>query len=523
VKKRPAVIFLVLLGGVLFAIGVVAAFGLARLPPRDPGPYSAAVPVADDAPLDHMLAATLAEHPDESGFRLVADGVEAFALRALSARSAQRSLDVQYYIWHADVTGVLLIHELLNAADRGVRVRVLLDDLDAHAKNFELVAIDAHPNIEVRIFNPFATREGVAGKLIEGVSRFSRLERRMHNKAWIADNRVAIAGGRNIGDEYFTASEHVNFIDLDFELIGPAVNEMSAAFDRYWNSAAVWSMAALNPAKVDRARLDALRESATQRYRSASQSNYVRALRDSRLFEQAAPAPDVVLHWSRDVQVLSDDPLKAQLAGDALARSTVANALSIALNASQRTVTLVSAYFVPGERGTQTLTRLARSGRSLTILTNSLAATDVVAVHGGYAPYRSSLIDAGVAVWELKPDSSPGQRKPSAFGSSVASLHTKAAIIDQQLFVGSFNLDPRSVSLNCEQGVLVRDAALAAQAAALFARVAAPEHAWRVSRDGAGQLQWTDGHKTLNSEPGASLARRAFARVTQWLPLESQL
>jgi putative cardiolipin synthase len=516
------VLSLVLLGGVLLAIGVVAAFGFTHLPPRDSGPYSAAVPVASDAPLDRMLAAKLAEHPDESGFRLVADGVEAFALRALSARNAKRSLDVQYYIWHADVTGVLLIHELLSAADRGVRVRVLLDDLDARAKNFELVAIDAHPNIEVRIFNPFATREGVAGKIIEGLSTFSRLGRRMHNKAWIADNRVAIAGGRNIGDEYFTASEHVNFIDLDFELIGPAVNEMSAAFDHYWNSAAVWSMAALNPAKVDRARFDALRESARQRYQSASQSSYVQALRDSRLLEQIATRPDVV-HWSRDVQVLSDDPLKARLAGDPLARSTVARALSTALNASRRRVTLVSAYFVPGERGTQALTKLARSGRKLTILTNSLAATDVVAVHGGYAPYRSTLIDAGASVWELKPDSLSAQPKPSAFGSSVASLHTKAAIIDEQLFVGSFNLDPRSVSLNCEQGVLVRDTALAEQAAALFARVAAPEHAWRVSRDGDGELQWTDGQTTLNREPGASLARRVLARITSWLPLESQL
>jgi putative cardiolipin synthase len=249
----------------------------------------------------------------------------------------------------------------------------------------------------------------------------------------------------------------------------------------------------------------------------------VQALHDSRLLDQIVTRPDVMLHWSRDVQVLSDDPLKARLAGDVLARSSVANALSMALNESQQTVTLVSAYFVPGERGTQTLTRLARSGRRLTILTNSLAATDVIAVHGGYAPYRSRLIDAGAAVWELKPDSLPTQRKPSAFGSTVASLHTKAAIIDQQLFVGSFNLDPRSVSLNCEQGVLVRDAALAAQAAALFARVAAPEHAWRVSRDGAGQLQWKDGQRTLDSEPGASLARRVLARVTNWLPLESQL
>jgi putative cardiolipin synthase len=510
------------LGTVLLASTLVAALGLARLPARTSSVHTTALPVGSDSPLDRELAPRLAQHPNESGFWLVSDGVEAFTLRARSARRAGRSLDVQYYIWRADVTGVLLLRELVNAADRGVRVRVLLDDLDARAKNFELVAIDAHPNIEVRIFNPFAIREGVAGKIIEGLTAFSRLNARMHNKGWIADNRIAIAGGRNIGDEYFSASERVSFVDLDFAMVGPAVNEMSADFDGYWSSAAVWPMAALNPAKVERARFAALREAAQQRYQSALQSKYVQALEGSEVLDRMLIEPED-LHWSSDVQVLSDDPLKATLGRDPLERSNVLRALSAAMKAARSSITLVSGYFVPGERGTNTLTELARSGRTLSIITNSLAATDVVAVHGGYAKYRSELIEHGASVWELKPEPTQRHSVSDAFGSSNASLHTKAAIIDEKLFVGSFNIDPRSVSLNCEQGVMVRDAALAEQATVLFERLRTGEHAWRVSHDGEGELEWTDGKRTLDREPDASFARRAFAQLMRWLPIESQL
>jgi putative cardiolipin synthase len=516
------VIWLALFGTVVLAITLVAALGMTRLPPRTSSVHTTALPAGSDSPLDLEIAPRLAQHPKESGFRLVSDGVEAFALRALSARRAGRSLDVQYYIWHADVTGVLLLRELVTAADRGVRVRLLLDDLDARAKNFQLVAVDAHPNIEVRIFNPFATREGVAGKIIEGLSAFSRINARMHNKAWIADNRIAIAGGRNIGDEYFTASERVNFVDLDFAMIGAAVTEVSAAFDWYWSSAAVWPMAALNPAKVERARFAALREAAQQRYQSALRSKYVQALEGSEVLDRMLVWPED-LHWSSEALVLSDDPLKAKLAPDPLERSNVLRALSAALLAARSSVTLVSAYFVPGERGTKTLIDLVRSGRSLSIITNSLAATDVVAVHGGYAKYRSVLVEQGASVWELKPEPSRGASKAGSFGSSNASLHTKAAVIDDNLFVGSFNLDPRSVSLNCEQGVMVRHAALAEQASALFDRLRTGEHAWRLRHDREGKLEWTDGQRTLQREPDAGLPRRVFARLIRWLPIESQL
>ena len=207
----------------VLAIAGMPMTGHAGLPERPELPLVVALPTGADSPLDKALIPKLEANPGMSGFRLVPNGVEAFALRAMTARAAGRSLDVQYYIWHNDTTGRLLAHELVMAADRGVRVRLLLDDMDARANNFALAALDAHPRIDVRVFNPYVSRSGFFGKAWETMTGFKRINHRMHNKSWIADNRVALAGGRNIGDEYFAASEEVNFVDLDFALLGPAV------------------------------------------------------------------------------------------------------------------------------------------------------------------------------------------------------------------------------------------------------------------------------------------------------------
>jgi cardiolipin synthase C len=512
-----------LAAGTLLGAVLVALFGKIRLPPRPVRRPEPALPPAESAWLDRHILPQLAAHPGESGFRLVIDGVEAFALRAMSARTAERSLDLQYYIWRTDVTGLLLIRELLHAADRGVRVRLLLDDLDAHAKNFALAALDAHPSIEVRIFNPFATREGFAGKLVEILTRFSRINRRMHNKSWIADNRLAIAGGRNIGDEYFTASEEVNFVDLDYAMVGPVVERHSDEFDRYWSSDAVWAMSDLNPKRADPQRYTALREGSQQRFEQAERSAYVQALTDDGVLQRLAAEANA-LHWSDDWQVLVDDPLRCQADKKRPPTSSVLRELVENVTRARHMVTLVSAYFVPGERGCSELAQVAQRGVTLSILTNSLAATDVAAVHGGYAKYRPRLIQSGAKLWELKAEPTQRRRGPKLFGSSGASLHTKAAIFDRErLFVGSYNIDPRSANLNCEQGVLVHDVPLANQAADLFQQLAAGPAAWRVSQDAHGKLQWDDGQHTVRQEPGASLARRVFAHVVSWLPIESQL
>ncbi|MFL6593736.1 MAG: phospholipase D family protein [Luteimonas sp.] len=500
---------------------LLVAAGCARLPPRPVLPVETAITGTVDTALDRRIQPMTAAHPGYSGFRLVSDGPFAFALRAALVRNAQRSLDLQYYIWHSDVTGRLLAREVLAAADRGVHVRLLLDDLDARSRDFWLAAADAHPNIEVRLFNPFAARRGPLRKIGEMLTAYSRINHRMHNKNLIADNRVAISGGRNIGDEYFSASKESNFTDLDLAVAGPVVTDLSRTFDRYWNSEAVWPIAALLPDHARPEDLVALRDGLERHAQDPEAQRWLATLPGNAAVA-AFVAGEMPLHWTERWRVLADDPLKARLGDAAHTRSEVLRGLSQAMRESNTRVVLISPYFVPGDRGAQSLADLAGSGRSVTVLTNSLAANDVAAVYSGYARYRTRLLQAGVHAYELKPD--PGHAGDvSIAGSSGASLHSKAVLIDgDETFVGSFNLDPRSVSLNSEQGVLVTDAALAEELAAYFQRMTASVHSWRVDLDARGDTRWTDASGSTTKTP-ASFGRRTRAAIGRMLPIESQL
>ncbi len=223
-----------------------------------------------------------------------------------------RSLDVQTYIWHADLTGMYLAQQLIEAADRGVRVRLLVDDMDARAKNAGFAALAAHPNIDVRLFNPFASRTGMLRLVGEGLTDFERINRRMHNKSWIADNRVALVGGRNIGDEYYGASDGVNFVDLDFAMIGPVVRDASASFDKYWNSALVYPIESLDAASVNAAELDRLRTLLSSSARDAENSRYAAELRAGDAVKRLV-AGDLPVQWSSTYKFVSDDPLKVTM------------------------------------------------------------------------------------------------------------------------------------------------------------------------------------------------------------------
>src|SRR5512141_914502 len=258
----------------LAGLALLALAGCANLAPRPALPPEAAVPVAEGTPLDTTIAAAEARHPGESGFRLVNEGPEAFAIRSRTALSAGRSLDVQTYIWQDDGTGAFLAYRLLQAADRGVKVRLLVDDMDARGNNYAFAALAAHPHIEVRMFNPFESRSGSVSFALEAIGSFSRINHRMHNKTWIADNRIAIVGGRNLGDEYFGASEGVNFSDLDFAMVGPIVRDASASFDKYWNSPSSYPMTLLSPQQVDAGRLEKLRAALGQAMEEARKSHY---------------------------------------------------------------------------------------------------------------------------------------------------------------------------------------------------------------------------------------------------------
>lgn len=495
--------------------------GCAGLTPRPVVPDSTALPVGTGTVLDELVAPQEARRPGQSGFRLVREGPEAFAVRAYSALVAGRSIDVQTYIWHADLTGFYLGLRLLEAADRGVRVRVLVDDMDARGKDYFFAAFDAHPNVEVRMFNPFASREGMFAFAFDALGSLKRINRRMHNKSWIVDNRIAVVGGRNLGDEYFGASEEVNFVDLDFAMAGPIVRDASASFDRYWNSPAAYPITLLAPGLVTDAALEDLRRRAAEFASTATESRYAKELGRDDAVERLLTG-DWPLHWSSNFRFVSDNPLKALGEDGGLGGSHVLETMVPMIEGARSRVTVISPYFVPGDVGTEFLVGVDRAGPAVRVLTNSLAANDVAMVYGGYAGSREDLLRGGVELWELKP--TPSQAvKGSFFGSSGASLHTKALTTDERFtFVGSYNLDPRSTSLNCEQGIFVESAEVSKQLEAMFRRDSAGARAWQVTLE-QGRILWSDGSRTWDSAPEASRSRRFQAWVARVLPVEAQL
>lgn len=505
---------------ILFCVAVVAIGGCAQLPPRPDLPDAAAIAPADGGALDGLAAAAERRHPGESAFRLVTEGTEAFALRMQSARLAARSLDVQTYIWNADLTGIHLARQLLESADRGVRVRLLLDDLDARAQNDGYAALAAHPRIEVRMFNPWVTRSGTLRKAGESALSFRRINRRMHNKSWIADNRIAIVGGRNIGDEYFGADKDTNFVDLDFAMLGPVVRDASTWFDKYWNSASAYPMEVLDADGVNAEALEKLRNRLERYASDARNGRYAAVLGGddpvTRMITGGSP-----MEWSAKYRFISDDPAKVTMKRRDARRAPVGSALLPLILGAESSISIISPYFVPGDEVTAALTGAVSSGRQVRILTNSLVANDVAAVHGGYARYRRTLLKGGVQLWELKPGRNLAAS--SLFGSSGASLHTKSLSTDgRRLFVGSYNVDPRSIWLNCEQGVLVDDAALTAQLDGIFEAQTTGQHAWQVTLED-GKMTWSDGKDRFLADPKASAWRRFQAWTTRILRLDAQL
>jgi putative cardiolipin synthase len=505
----------------LLPVFAALAVGCAQLQPRPELPLDHAIPAGSGGQLDGLIAPVEARNPGKSGFRLLEEGPEAFVTRAETARLAARSVDVQTYIWHGDTTGLYLAAQLLSAADRGVRVRILVDDMDGRSGNVAFAALAAHENIDVRMFNPFASRKGTLAFLGEGARSFGRINHRMHNKSWIADNRIAVVGGRNLGDEYFGASDEVNFVDLDFAMVGPVVRDASASFDRYWNCGAAYPMEVLDPQGVNSAALGRVRAYLAKAASDAGVHRYTDKLRSDDTVRDLA-AGRLPMQWSSNYSFASDDPLKALMDRNDPARSQVIATLAPALDAAREEILIISPYFVPGEVGTRAILGAVTNGRRVRILTNSLSANDVAAVHGGYSRYRKRLIEGGAEIWELKPLGGDEQQS-SIFGSSGASLHTKAFVADRKTaFVGSYNLDPRSTLLNCEQGVLVEDEIITKELIDIFERQAAPERAWSVTGKNGG-LIWTDGRETFESDPKASMGRKFQAWFARTFRLDAQL
>jgi putative cardiolipin synthase len=469
-----------------------------------------------ETPLGRMLLAADA-HPGESGVFALRDGRDAFAARALLADAAQRTLDVQYYIWHADLSGTLLFSAIRRAADRGVKVRILLDDNQTGGLDAVLGALDAHPNIEVRLFNPFRIRRlRLLGFLID----FARLNRRMHNKSFTVDGQATIVGGRNVGDEYFDAGQGLLFVDLDVLAVGPVVRKVSDDFERYWTSESSLPAARLLR-RLRRPPGSQIAAASRSIDRNAESTAYATAVRESPFVQQLATGT-LPMEWST-VEMVSDDP--AKVLGRAPRESLVWERLRQLLGEAVSELELISPYFVPTARGARYFVRLARQGVKISILTNSLEATDVPAVHSGYAKWRKKLLAAGITLFEVKRAfSPPAAAKRRLTHASASSLHAKTFSIDRaRVFVGSFNFDPRSARLNTELGFVIASAALAEATAHGFETVA-PASAYRLRLTSSGALQWVEqtveGERVHEDEPGASLRLRLAVWVLSMLPIE---
>lgn len=485
---------------------------------------TAQTPLGQAAQRQAAQAGIAGANDERSLVGLIPDGKDAFLIRAALATAAVRSLDVQYYIWHNDETGQLLMAQLMAAADRGVRVRLLLDDM--HTKGFDefLAAFDAHPNVEVRVYNPFGHR---GARWMDYLGDTRRINRRMHNKAFIADGQAIVVGGRNVGNEYFAAKSDVAFGDLDAVAMGPIVPQVQGQFDRYWNSDSAYPVTSLIPA-ANPSVIAPLRESAARLADQPVVGDYVKALRESTLARDLV-AGQVQLQPARATAVF-DDPGKT-LASASAQGALLSDRLTPLIADTREEMLLVSPYFVPRKEGTLKLIEAQVRGVRTTILTNSLASNDVGAVHAGYSKHREELLDAGISLWEVKPQplgtGLEKQRKTGIGSSSSVSLHAKTFVFDRRkLFVGSYNLDPRSNELNTELGILYESPKLAGLVAD-GVRNGLPRTAWKVERtQNTGKLGWVDeaaGGTRLTSEPDSSWLQRTSVRIMRLLPIDGLL
>lgn len=434
------------------------------------------------AELANRLAAA---HPGESGFRILDHGADAFAARLMLADRAERTLDLQYYIAQDGQTTRLLAAALLRAADRGVKVRILLDDTVNPAHEFSVAALSAHPGIEVRLFNPLRGRaHTLVGRWLAVMTQLNRLHRRMHNKLWVADSAIAIFGGRNLGDPYFSADAEINFADLDLLALGPVATELSASFTAYWDSEHAVPVEEIRPGPLDNETLRVLRRGLRELITGEHLHSSAWA---RRLHARGALAlADEMLLWGR-AHAIWDDPQKILSSGMPPPNQLLEAQLLPLFAQTQKRLTLVSAYFVPGADGLAALREMRARGAEVRVLTNSLEATDVPFVYGAYAPYRQPLLDCGVELHEFKARlGAPAMRRRfGIWGRAHASLHSKAMVFDgATTFVGSYNLDPRSRFWNTEVGVLVHSVALAQELETILGEAFRPANSYRLRADG---------------------------------------
>jgi putative cardiolipin synthase len=474
-----------------------------------PAPGHALAPRPDGAFAGLEESIRSAHGPAVSGFMLLDGNADALRWRLAIIDSAQHSIDAQYYLWYGDDAGRILVQHLLEAADRGVRVRLLLDDLNTLLQDAGTVTqrdrvaalLDAHPDIELRLFNPWSKR-GIAARVGEALGDLKRVNQRMHDKQLIVDNRAVILGGRNIGDEYLGLNTDFNFRDLDVLGVGPVARQASEVFDLYWNSN--WSMpaAALELAITPEAQ-DAARARLLERLRGAT---------------SLAEFPVSTASWTRDIAALEgilrfgSSRVVADLPHDGRIEQVMLGEIQSMIASARSELLIENAYIIPGQTGIDILDGLGRRGVPMKILTNSLASHDVPAVNSHYKKWRRPILETGAELYEIRPDAAiqPVVADTPPTRSGFMGLHAKAMVVDRRrVYVGSMNYDPRSAEINTEMGVFIDSPGLAEELAEVLERDMLPANSWEVKLTADGALNWIDDREVLTRQP----ARSGWQRV----------
>jgi putative cardiolipin synthase len=513
-----------LLCGVLF-FSLMA--GCATLPKDFDRPVTHAFEDTEYTLLGKSRADEKLAHPGESGFLVLGNGLDAFVARAVLANIAERSIDAQYYLLHNDLVGALFIDQLVKAADRGVRVRLLVDDMGLEGRDFGASVLDSHPNMEVRIFNPFSRKVGRFSQLL---TRFGSVTRRMHNKSFTVDNQATILGGRNIGNEYFEADPDLAFADLDVLAIGPVVKEVSTSFDQYWNNELAYPASVLKGRKLTDEEMAQARKDLDEFVEKQADSSYLQALRNSDL-AHSIRGNQVQFQWG-EAEVVYDQPEKI-LHDFSKTEYHLSPRLKPYFDGTEEELIIFSPYFVPGDEGVAFLKQLTEKGVKVRILTNSLASNDVAIVHSGYAKYRKDLLRAGIELYEMnkKISKQESNEKKSFHGSSKASLHAKSFVFDRErVFIGSLNLDPRSVDQNTEIGVVFTSPEIAGEMGEWFDQNM-DKIAFRLElhrhENGSKHIRWygleNGQERVFDADPYTGFWRRFGVGFMGILPIESQL
>ncbi len=458
-----------------------------------------------------------------SGVRLLANPREAFRARFGFAYLAEKSLDLQYYLWKGDLTGQLLLYRALEAADRGVHVRILIDDIYHSGRDNNYAAIDSHPNMEIRVYNPMGSRG--AGKGANMVYHKGSLDHRMHNKIFLVDSAVAVLGGRNIGDDYFGVDPELNFRDLDVLAVGPAAKEAGEAYDMYWNSPAAVPIAVLLKKPVAEDALERQREELKASLDEMQALPYTVPMKPEETREKLEQLAEEMV-WAETEIII--DSLERFEGGSESAFVELTYELT---ESAEHEFVIETAYLIPTKEGIAKVAEITERGVRVRILTNSLQSNNHTTVHAHYKKYRKRMIEAGIELHELRPDPEILEifkQTHDRVAESHAGLHSKAFVVDRRLtMIGSYNMDPRSRIWNSEIGLLIDNEEFAADVLEIMETDLDPANSYRVTLDEKGKLLWTaegpDGTEVWNKEPGTTAWKRFTLRLMSWIPMEKEL